>query len=326
MSIEKVAKLAGVSAATVSRVLNGQQIVKPATRDKVLAAIRACDYQPNLLARQLRTSRSRMLLVLVSSITNPFCSLVVRGIEEEAERHGYHILLCNSESNPTRESAYLSLLSGKVVDGVITMDAVSCLPGLTAMIGDFPWVQCGEGDPEFRASSVTIDNHQAAMAGVRYLVAQGRQRIALINSDMRYLYSQQREQGYRQALAEAKLDYCRVEYVEGLEYAAGALAMNRLLDAEPRPDAAFAISDVIAGGAMSSLHQQGLRIPEQVAVMGFDGVPFGAITTPPLTTVEQPMHQFGVRSVQLLLEKIKDPQQPPRNDVLEWRLVERGSA
>ncbi|HEI8868979.1 MULTISPECIES: LacI family DNA-binding transcriptional regulator [Gammaproteobacteria] len=325
MSIEKVAKIAGVSPATVSRVLNGQQIVKPATRDKVLAAIRECDYQPNLLARQLRTARSRMLLVLVSNITNPFCSLVVRGIEEEAERHGYHILLCNSESNPTRESAYLKLLSGKVVDGVITMDAVSCLPGLTAMIGDFPWVQCGEGDPEFRASSVTIDNHQAAFAGVRLLADKGRRRIALINSDMRYLYSQQREQGYHRALADFGLGYHRVEYVDGLEYAAGAQAMARLLTDEQPPDAVFAISDVVAGGAMSTLHQRGLRIPQDVAIIGFDGVPFGAITTPPLSTIEQPMHQFGIRSVQLLLAKIKDPQLAPSNEVLNWRLVERGT-
>lgn len=325
MSIAKVAKIAGVSAATVSRVLNGQQIVKPATRDKVLAAIRDCDYQPNLLARQLRTARSGMLLVLVSNITNPFCSLVVRGIEEEAERHGYHILLCNSESNPTRESAYLSLLSGKVVDGVITMDAISCLPGLTAMIGDFPWVQCGEGDTEFRASSVTIDNHQAAMAGVHHLAAKGRQRIALLNGDMRYLYSQQREQGYRQALTDLGLEYCRVEYVEGLDYGAGAKAMSDLLANGPRPDAVFAISDVIAGGAMSTLHQQGLHIPEDIAVMGFDGVPFGSITTPPLTTIVQPMHRFGTRSVQLLLEKIQGQQVPPCHDVLDWQLLERSS-
>lgn len=135
------------------------------------------------------------------------------------------------------------------------------------------------------------------MAGVQHLAAKGRQRIALLNGDMRYLYSQQREQGYRQALAELGLDYCRVEYVEGLDYAAGAKAMSDLLADGPRPDAVFAISDVIAGGAMSALHQQGLRIPEDIAVMGFDGVPFGSITTPPLTTIVQPMHQFGVRSV-----------------------------
>lgn len=326
MSIDKVAKIAGVSKATVSRVLNNQHIVKPATREKVLTAIQQCNYQPNLLARQLRTSRSRMLLILVSNITNPFCSLVVRGIEEEAERHGYHILLCNSESNPTRESAYLSLLSGKVVDGVITMDAISCLPGLTDMIGDFPWVQCGEGDTDFRASSVTIDNAQAAIAGVYHLAAKGRQRIALINSDMRYLYSQQREQGYRKALTELGHNYCRVEYIEELDYTGGAKAMQKILQDDQRPDAIFAISDVIAGGAMSVLHQQGLSIPDDIAVMGFDGIPFGDVTVPPLTTIIQPMHQFGVRSVQLLLRKIKDPQLDDCHEVLEWKLLERGSA
>ena len=193
MSIDKVARMAGVSTATVSRVLNGNPAVKPDTRDKVLAAIEACEYQPNLLARQLRTSRSRMLLVLVSNITNPFCARVVRGIEEEAEKHGYHILLCNSESRLTRESAYLRLLSGKVVDGVITMDAISCLPGLTTLIGDSPWVQCGEGDPGYRASSVTIDNFKAAAAAVDHLMTSGYKRIALINGDLRYLYSQQSE-------------------------------------------------------------------------------------------------------------------------------------
>lgn len=174
MSIEKVARLAGVSTATVSRVLNGYEGVRPATRDRVLAAIAAIQYQPNLLARQLRTSRSRMLLVLVSNIINPFCSRVVRGIEAEAEAHGYHILLCNSDSQTQRESAYLTLLSGKVVDGVITMDAVSNLPGLRQMIGDSPWVQCAEGNPESEGSSVTIDNQQAAREAIAHLTQRGR--------------------------------------------------------------------------------------------------------------------------------------------------------
>lgn len=325
MSITKVAKIAGVSAATVSRVLNGKTNVKPVTYEKVLEAIRTCDYQPNLLARQLRTARSGMLMVLVSNITNPFCSLVVRGIEEEAERHGYHILLCNSESKSSREAAYLSLLSGKVVDGVITMDAISCLPLLTDMIGHFPWVICGEGAPNFYASSINIDNCQAAMAGVYHLAAKGYQRILLINDDLRYLYSQSREQGYRQALAELGLDYCRVEYVESLDYAAGTQIMSSVLEEKTRPDAVFTISDVIAGGVISALHQQGLSIPKDIAVMGFDGIPFGRITTPPLTTIVQPMHQFGVRSVQLLLEKIKNPQSPPCHEMLDWYLQERSS-
>lgn len=325
MSIDNVARLAGVSTATVSRVLNQHPGVKPETREKVLAAIAASGYQPNLLARQLRTSKSKMLLVLVSSITNPFCSMVVRGIEAEAEARGYHILLCNSESRLTRESAYLGLLSGKVVDGVITMDAISCLPGLTALIGDSPWVQCAEGDPSYLASSVTIDNHGAASAVVRHLAAKGHRRIALINTDMRYLYSHQREAGYRETLAELGLTWQHVEYVSDVDYEAGSAAMTQMLQLAEPPDAIFAVSDVLAGGALHSAHQAGLRVPQDLAVMGFDGVPFSAVTTPPLTTIEQPMHQLGVRSVQLLLARIKNQRAPVVHEVLDWQLVERAS-
>ncbi|MCU5771830.1 LacI family transcriptional regulator [Erwiniaceae bacterium BAC15a-03b] len=326
MSIDKVARLAGVSTATVSRVLNQHPGVKPETREKVLSAIALSNYQPNLLARQLRTSRSRMLLVLVPGITNPFCSLVVRGIEEEAELHGYHILLCNSESRPTRESAYLALLSGKVVDGVITMDAISCLPGLTALIGDSPWVQCAEGDPAYNGSSVTIDNRAAAAAVVRHLAAKGRRRIALINTDMRYLYSHQREAGYRETLEGLGLSWCHVEYVDEVDYNAGCAAMTRLLQLPQPPDAIFAVSDVLAGGALHSARRAGLTVPQDLAVMGFDGVPFSAVTSPPLTTIEQPMHQLGVRSVQLLLARIKNHRVAVVHEVLDWKLVERGSA
>ncbi|WP_437611266.1 LacI family DNA-binding transcriptional regulator [Erwinia sp. V71] len=325
MSIDNVARLAGVSTATVSRVLNQHLGVKPETREKVLAAIAASGYQPNLLARQLRTAKSKMLLVLVSSITNPFCSMVVRGIEAEAEARGYHILLCNSESRLTRESAYLALLSGKVVDGVITMDAISCLPGLTALIGDSPWVQCAEGDPAYQASSVTIDNHGAACAVVRHLAAKGHRRIALINTDMRYLYSHQREAGYRETLTELGLAWQHVEYVSGVDYEAGSAAMAQMLQLPQPPDAIFAVSDVLAGGALHSVHQAGLRVPQDLAVMGFDGVPFSAVTTPPLTTIEQPMHQLGVRSVQLLLARIKNHRAPVVHEVLDWQLVERAS-
>ncbi|WP_313082998.1 LacI family DNA-binding transcriptional regulator [Atlantibacter sp.] len=323
MSIDKVARVAGVSTATVSRVLNGNPGVKPLTREKVLAAIATCDYQPNLLARQLRTSRSNMLLVLVSSILNPFCAGVVRGIEEEAEKNGYHILLCNSESRLNRESAYLRLLSGKVVDGVITMDAISCLPGLTTLIGDSPWVQCGEGDPGYNASSVTIDNGLAAKAAVDYLVEQGYQRIAMINGDVRYLYASQREAGYREA-CEGR--WQQVVYTESLEYQAGFQAMEQLLALPDKPDAVFAISDSLAGGALACAHQRGLKVPDQLAIVGFDGIPFGEITTPPLTTIAQPIHQLGVRSVQLLLERIDNPAMTPVYELLPWSLVQRGSA
>ncbi len=303
MSIDKVALLAGVSKATVSRVLNAHPGVKADTRQKVLDAIATSGYQPNLLARQLRTSQSHMLLVLISDITNPFCSRVVQGIEAEAEMHGYHILLCNSASQFKRESAYLTLLTGKVVDGVITMDAAAGLQSLIDIIGDAPWIQCCEFDPEIAASSVSIDHLDAARDTVHYLAGRGRKRIALVNGDMRYLYSQYREQGYREGVAQSGSDWTNVVYTEGITCEEGSRALQELLRLAEPPDAVFAVSDVLAVGVVHAALEAGLRVPEDLAVVGFDGIPFTSSLNPPLTTIEQPMYQLGARSVQLLLKK-----------------------
>ncbi len=326
MSIEKVARLAGVSKATVSRVLNQHPGVRPDTRSKVLAAISACDYQPNLLARQLRTAQSNMLLVLISDITNPFCSRVVQGIEAEAEAQGYHILLCNSASQLRRETAYLALLAGKVVDGVITMDAAACLQGLKDLIGDAPWVQCAEYDPSINASSVTIDNRQAAFETVHYLAGKGRKQIALVNCDMRYLYSHQRESGYREALTALNMTWNRVAYAEDISCEAGSAALHTLLTQPSPPDAIFTVSDVLAVGVIHAALEAGLRVPEDLAVVGFDGIPFTSSLNPPLTTIAQPMNQMGARSVQLLLNRIRQPHTAIVHEVLPWQRLERASS
>lgn len=162
MSIQKIARLAGVSVATVSRVLNNSETVKAKNRERVLQAIEESNYQPNLLARQLRTARSYMILVMVSNIANPFCAEVVKGIEEEAEKHGYRILLCHSGSDLARSTSGLQLLSGKMVDGVITMNALASLPELTTLIGDAPWVQCAEYADAGNISCVGINDLDAA--------------------------------------------------------------------------------------------------------------------------------------------------------------------
>jgi len=205
MSIQKIARMAGVSVATVSRVLNNSDSVKPANRQKVLEAIEESNYQPNLLARQLRTARSSMILVLVSDISNPFCAEVVKGIEEQAEKNGYRILLCNSGADIARSRSSLQLLSGKMVDGIITMDAFSKLPELSQLIGKAPWVQCAEHDDNGQISCVGIDDDVAAQSVVNYLAGQGRQRIALINYDLRYRYARLRQQGYAHQLKEQQL-------------------------------------------------------------------------------------------------------------------------
>ena len=326
MSIQKIARLAGVSVATVSRVLNNSDSVKTKNRERVLAAIRESNYQPNLLARQLRTSRSSMILVMVSDIGNPFCADVVKGIEEQAEKNGYRILLCNSGADPQRSRSGLALLSGKMVDGIITMDATSRLPELSTLIGRMPWVQCAEHAESGDISCVGINDHQASGYVVRHLLSQGYRRVALINHDLNYKYARFREAGYLDALRQADNDYSAIEYASDLSFSAGKAAMDNLLKTAPRPDAVFAISDTLAAGAMRAIQDAGLSIPCDIAMVGFDGIPLADMVSPQLTTIEQPSADIGRQAVRLLLNKIEHPDSDAERLVLDWRLVVRSSS
>ena len=326
MSIQKIARMAGVSVATVSRVLNNSDSVKPANRQKVLEAIEESNYQPNLLARQLRTARSSMILVLVSDISNPFCAEVVKGIEEQAEKNGYRILLCNSGADIARSRSSLQLLSGKMVDGIITMDAFSKLPELSQLIGRAPWVQCAEHDDNGQISCVGIDDDVAAQSVVHYLAGQGRQRIALINHDLRYRYARLRQKGYAHQLKEQQLAWQAIAYASELSFSAGKAAMNQLLAGETRPDAVFAVSDTLAAGAMAAIQQAGLRIPQEIAVVGFDGSELADMVSPPLTTLAQPSREIGRRACELVLQKIIRPDSPPQCVIMQGELVVRASS
>jgi len=321
MSIQKIARLAGVS---VSRVLNNSDTVKASER--VLQAIRESNYQPNLLARQLRTARSQMILVMVSNIANPFCAEVVKGIEEQAERNGYRILLCHSGSDVERSKSGLTLLSGKIVDGIITMDAFSRLTELAALIGDAPWVQCAEYADSGAVSCVAINDDDAAQSVVNHLVEAGRQRVALINHDLSYKYARLRERGYKAAIYANALEWQTIEYASELSSSAGKVAMEKLLVQETCPDAVFAVSDTLAAGAMRAITQAGLRIPQDIAVVGFDGTELAEMVSPQLTTIEQPSRDIGRRAVDLLLSRIDNPDGPAERIMMEWRYISRASA
>ncbi|EMX9089527.1 TPA: LacI family DNA-binding transcriptional regulator [Klebsiella oxytoca] len=325
MSIQKIARLAGVSVATVSRVLNNSDTVKAKNRERVLQAIKESNYQPNLLARQLRTARSNMILVMVSNIANPFCAEVVEGIEEEAEKNGYRILLCNSGSDLARSTSGLQLLSGKMVDGIITMNALSSLPELTTMIGDAPWVQCAEYADNGSISCVGINDVDAAQGAVSRLVDDGRKRIALINHDLSYRYSRLRERGYKSVLHVRELAYQQVTYASDLSAAAGTRAMETLLAQKEKPDAVFAVSDSLAAGALRAIAQAGLRVPEDIAVIGFDGTELAEVVSPQLTTVEQPSREIGRTAVTLLMKRIDNPDAAVERVMMDWRVIPRAS-
>ncbi|QGZ54054.1 LacI family DNA-binding transcriptional regulator [Paraburkholderia acidiphila] len=328
-SIAAVAQRAGVSVATVSRVLNGHANVRAATRERVLAEIEASGYRVNELARNLRTAESRLLLTMVPDFGNPFYAEIVRGIDSVARQHGFFLLLCDTGADAGRERSYFDLLRRHRADGAICLDPATVQHALAAESTALPWVACCEFDPDVGVPYVGIDNYRAAHDAVRHLIARGRRRVALINSDEHYLYAQQRRDGWRDALGEAGIatrDAWRVN-VNCLDYDAGAQAAAALmqLPAGEAPDAIFAVSDTLAVGVVNGLRGAGRRVPHDVAVVGFDDIALAAQIDPPLTTIAQPMRELGETAARLLLRRFADPRASVPGVLLPHRLVVRES-
>ncbi|KAF0815403.1 HTH-type transcriptional repressor CytR [Andreprevotia sp. IGB-42] len=327
-SITTVALQAGVSVATVSRVLNGHAGVKPATRDKVMAAVNASGYRINEMARNLRTSESRLLLAMVPDVGNPFYAELVRGIGSVARQHGYDVLLCDTGADPGRERTYFDLLRRKRADGAICLDPDTVQHALAEESLDLPWVACCEFDPAVPVPYVGIDNHAAARDAVRHLLATGHRRIALINSDEGYLYARQRQLGYVDALRELDIaiNPSWVLNVNSLDYAAGADAARALMAQADAPSAIFAVSDTLAIGVIAGLRSVGKRVPHDIAVVGFDDISLATQIDPPLTTIAQPMRALGETAARLLLQRLAQPGHTVPGVLLPHQLLIRGSA
>jgi DNA-binding LacI/PurR family transcriptional regulator len=327
MSIVGVAGQAGVSVATVSRVLNGHSNVRPQTRDKVLAIVEASGYRVNELARNLRTAESRLLLTMVPDVGNPFYAEVIRGIDSVARQHGYFMLLSDTGADPRRERSYFDLLRRRRADGAICLDPAAVQQALAEEATDLAWVACCEFDSSLGVPYVGIDNYRAAGDAVRHLLARGHTRIALINSDDHYLYAQQRHKGYLDALRDDGItpaDCWRVN-VNSLDYEAGASAAAILMTRADAPTAVFAVSDTLAIGAIAGLRSVGKRVPDDVAVAGFDDISLAAQIDPPLTTISQPMRDLGETAARLLLQRLADPLANVPGVLLPHRLVVRKS-
>ncbi|HEX8611052.1 MAG TPA: LacI family DNA-binding transcriptional regulator [Telluria sp.] len=326
-SIAAVARHAGVSVATVSRVLNQQSGVRPATSAKVMAAVDALGYRMNHLARNLRTSASRLLLTMVPDVGNPFYAQIVRGIDAVAQQHGYFVLLCDTGADAGRERSYFDLLRTHRADGAICLDPDTIQHALAQESLDLPWVACCEYDPAVPVPYVGIDNRQAAADAVAHLLARGHRRIGLINSDERYLYARQRQQGYLDALAAAGINP-RPEWqrtVQSLDYGAGTAAALEMMARPDAPSAIFAVSDTLAIGVLSALRQLGKRVPQDVAVIGFDDVEIAAQIDPGLSTIAQPMRALGETAARLLLQRLAAPRDEIGGVLLPHQLVLRGS-
>jgi LacI family transcriptional regulator len=327
VTIRDVASRAGVSVATVSRVFNDSGPVHEETRLRIREAARELRYAPNSAARSLSTRRTNTLGVLLPDLHGEFFSEIIRGIDVAVQRRHYHLIVSSSHNARSEVEAALRAMRGRV-DGLILMSPDVDAETLVAELPDgLPVVllNCAVRDDRF--DGLEIDNAGGTRAMVEHLVACGHRRIALIQGAPRNHDAAERRRGYRAALRAAGIER-RPEWEHPGDFtdAAGHAGAAALLRLTPRPTAILAANDAMAIGALSAVREAGLRVPEDVAVVGFDDVPIARYVHPPLTTVRVNISALGARAAETLLESLVDggPHQP-RHVVLPTALVVRGS-
>lgn len=308
VTIEQVAQRAGVSVATVSRTLNNSPAVKPATAQRVREAIEALRYVPNQSARNLRRNESRVILALAPNFSNPYYSHILTGIGDRAWELEYSVLICNTLGHANGERHFLKMLESHRADGAILLGCCQDYDWLGRFAEGFPIVQCCEYVPGLECPSVSIDNYGAALEMVTYLQKLGHERIAMLGADNQYISTRLRREGYLDAMAQAGLAVSQSWYAQAdavYSFASGQGAARALLAVEPRPTAIFCISDILALSAISAAQELGLNVPGDLTVTGFDDVDYTAMVHPYLTTVAQPCHEMGRRSVELILNGLQ---------------------
>ena len=324
LTIKEVAKEANVSVATVSRVINNNVPVSSKARIKVENAIKKMNYEPNMLGRNLRRSENRFILALLPNISNPFYAAIIKGVEDTAMSQGYNVILCQTDAEPEREKSYLNLLKQKLADGVINLDPILDEEFLIKIGEKYPIIQCCEYR-DLDITYVSIDNKAAAYKATNHLIDIGHKNIALINSNEKYVYARQRKEGYIKALIDSNIKPKDKWIVNvDLDFESAQNAVKYLLSLDEKPDAIFAVSDILAIGVLKQISQAHLRVPEDIAVVGFDNIPYAKIVTPALTTVNQPMYTMGAKACKKLIHKLRQDKEV-ENEILDVQLIVRES-
>lgn len=302
-TIRDVARASNVSIATVSRVFNNSPLVSGDTRQRVVDAAARLGYWPNGIARSLITSRTHTLGALLPDLHGEFFSEVIHGIDQASRQKGFHLLVSRSSSDARELSAVLRSMRGRV-DGLLVMAPdVDARGALEQVAGNIPTVLLNPEARVARCDSVAVANVEGAYAVVRHLVGLGHRRIATITGPERNIDARQRLEGWRRALREVGIEPGPALEVRGdFTEPSGYDAALELLAREPRPTAVFVANDYMAIGALGALQDTGVRVPEDLAVAGFDDIPMARYLTPPLTTVHVDMLELGQQAVHLLLD------------------------
>jgi len=327
ITIKEVAAQAGVSTATVSRVLAGPNGVAAQARDRVTRAVAQLNYHPNRLARGLRLGHRKVIGVIIPDLQNPFFTGVVHGVEAELYAAGYTLLLAHSDGLAEREQEQLSVLRGEGVAGLVFIPGNQ--PGAnyeSIRTWEIPVVAVDRSPGALEVDLVCSTNREGMRQAVNHLLSLGYEEIALLNGPEGINVTQERLGGYQDALRNAG-KAVRQSFIIHSDFRqeGGYLAMPRLLDLAMPPRAVVVANNLMTLGALQAIHERGIRIPEELAVVCFDDMPWATSLRPPLTAVAQPTEELGRTAAQLLLERLKDPKRLVRQVVLPTRLMVRAS-
>ncbi len=308
MNIRAVAEKAGVSVTTVSRVLNNPDLVAKNTREDVLKVMKDMNYTPNWFARNIQSNKTKIIGLLISDILNPSNIEILKGVEEIAHKKNYSVSICNTELDEVKEKAYLEMLISRNIDGIIFMSTTLTNRDLKVLKEKrVPFVLIDKNDSVKKANVVYTDCRVATKEAIEYLIAMGNKNIAIMLDVKAKAESAEKLIGYKEAL-EGKniaIDDGKIVYCENT-IEAGFVTTSKLLDNEVKIDAIFTGTDTLAFGVMEKIKQEGIKIPEEIALIGYDDLKVGAITEPKLTTIKKPTYRMGLLGSSLLFDLIED--------------------
>ncbi|AGK51545.1 periplasmic binding s and sugar binding domain of LacI family protein [Burkholderia thailandensis MSMB121] len=324
LRIKDVAEAAGVSVTTVSRVLSNNGPVRDTVRRRVLEVIERLDYRPNAAARRLRSGETATIGLIVSDVRNPFFTEVSRAVEDAAYAQGMRVILCNTDENPEKEAMYLRLMESERVTGVIYSPTYDAARQFDARAHAFPVVMIDRAGPAGAADAVTLDNRDAAAQLAEHLVGRGYRRVAGLFGNASTT-GRERHAAFVDALRRHALPV-DAEFVDPHPQAAHARVHAWLSgDAAARPDAIVASNGLLLLGAYRALRERGARVPDDVALAGFDNDAWTELVTPGVTVIAQPVYEIGKNAMQLLTQRLADPAMSARTLVLPGELIVRGS-
>jgi LacI family transcriptional regulator len=324
-TIHDVAREAGVSVATVSRALNGATNVLPQTRERIINAARTLRFMPSGAARSLITRRTDTIGALLPDLHGEYFSELIRGIDQAARARGLHLLLSSSHGNADEAAAALRAMNGRV-DGLLVMsphaDAEFLERNLPLAV---PAVLLNTGVDRPSHKSYLVDNFAGALAMTRHLCSSGRQRVAFISGPEGNQEAQERLRGYRAGLAAGQPE---IVYPGNFTQESGWLAGRQIAQSQPRPDAVFAGNDMMAIGCLAALGEAGVRVPDELAIGGFDDIPIASYVAPALTTIRVPIAELGATAMDALARALEFPDAPPdaATTVMPVQLVVRRSS